>query len=62
MGNDDIVEILISDNASEDNTSNIASRYAHDYKNFIYYRNREKVGLSKAVKHSLTSMLNHIAR
>lgn len=47
VGNDDIVEILISDNASEDNTSNIASRYAHDYKNFIYYRNRENVGAER---------------
>lgn len=44
VGNDDIVEILVSDNHSEDHTRNIATDYCAKYDNFSYNRNKENVG------------------
>ena len=44
VGNDDIVEVLVSDNHSEDNTKNIATDYCAKYDNFSYNRNEVNVG------------------
>lgn len=41
------VEIVISDNASEDNTTEIVSEYQKKYKNIRYFRNDENVGGEK---------------
>lgn len=40
---DDTVEIIVSDNASTDDTQKICERLAADYHNFQYYRNEENV-------------------
>lgn len=40
---DDDVEIVISDNASTDNTQQICQYYADKYNHIIYYRNKENV-------------------
>ncbi|MGN0317902.1 MAG: glycosyltransferase family 2 protein [Lachnospira sp.] len=42
-GFDDSVEIVISDNASTDNTGEIAAEYAMKFKNIKYYRNETNV-------------------
>lgn len=39
----DKVEIVISDNASTDNTQSIGERYSHKYPNISYYRNSHNV-------------------
>ena len=38
------VEIVITDNASTDNTENIVTDYANRYENIIYYRNEKNIG------------------
>ena len=38
------VEIVISDNASEDDTENVVKQYTNEYENIIYYRNTENIG------------------
>lgn len=43
-GNDDIIEILVSDNASEDDTRNIVQDFQKKYKNLRYHRNEKNVG------------------
>lgn len=37
------VEVVISDNASEDETENIGRKYAHRYENISYFRNEQNV-------------------
>ena len=44
VGNDDIVEILVSDNHSEDQTRKLAIDYCAKYDNFSYNRNEVNVG------------------
>ncbi|MBT4113998.1 MAG: glycosyltransferase family 2 protein [Flavobacteriaceae bacterium] len=43
----DKVEILISDNASTDNTSEVVSRYKERYQNITYYKESENLGPDK---------------
>jgi len=44
VGNNDEVEIIISDNVSDDNTSEIGAYYAKHYKNVKYFRNETNIG------------------
>lgn len=52
----DMLEIVISDNASTDHTSVIAEKYKHVFKNFSYVINESNVGFDRnvlnVVKHS----------
>lgn len=43
IGNDDLVEVFISDNASPDNTPQIAANY-QKYPSLIYHRNKTNIG------------------
>lgn len=43
IGNDDIVEVFVSDNASTDNTPEIVAKYK-PYPNLRYHRNAENIG------------------
>lgn len=40
---DSRVEIIISDNASLDNTQSVGKKYAKEYKNILYFRNSENL-------------------
>ena len=44
MFNSSDVELVISDNASDDNTYEIVKKYQEQYKNIIYTRNSENIG------------------
>ncbi len=41
------VEVIISDNASEDNTTEVVAEYQKKYENIRYFRNKENVGAAK---------------
>lgn len=43
IGNDDIVEVFVSDNASPDNTPQVAANY-QKYANLTYHRNKTNIG------------------
>ncbi len=43
----DIVEIVISDNNSQDNTANLIKKYQKKYKNIRYYKNNKNIGPTK---------------
>ena len=43
VGNDDIVEILVSDNHSEDNTSELVAAFKRKYDNLTYNRNKTNI-------------------
>lgn len=47
LGNNDEVEIIISDNVSEDNTGEIAAFYTSKYNNVKYFRNDTNIGGDK---------------
>ncbi len=47
VGNNDEVEIVISDNVSDDKTSEIAVSYATEYSNVRYFRNDSNIGGDK---------------
>ncbi len=47
VGNNDEVEIIISDNVSEDNTREIANLYVRNYNNVKYFRNDTNIGGDK---------------
>lgn len=44
VGNDKLLEILVLDNASTDNTTDIVEKYQRKYSNLQYYRNKENIG------------------
>lgn len=48
------VEIIISDNASTDNTTNTVNRYQEKYNNFHYYRNNENLWFDKNLNNAVT--------
>ncbi|MPQ32923.1 glycosyltransferase family 2 protein [Clostridium estertheticum] len=50
VNNDPIFEIVISDNASTDNTYEIVRKYKQTHNNIVYYRQHENVGFSKNFK------------
>lgn len=43
----EMVEVVISDNASIDQTAAVAQKYQNKYKNFKYFRNNENLGADK---------------
>nr|WP_274603889.1 glycosyltransferase [Clostridium beijerinckii] len=45
IGNDSIVEVLVSDNASSDATQKVVEKYKQEYKNLRYNRNSRNLGL-----------------
>ncbi|MEJ7678972.1 MAG: glycosyltransferase family 2 protein [Segetibacter sp.] len=47
VGNNDEVEIIISDNVSDDKTSEVAVSYATAYSNVRYFRNDSNIGGDK---------------
>lgn len=47
VGNDDLVEVMVSDNASIDNTAGVSVKYTNHYKNLVYHRNKENIGAEK---------------
>lgn len=51
FGND--MEIIISDNASTDNTKEIAEEYTKKYENIKYYRNNENIGFVRNFRECL---------
>lgn len=44
VGNNDEVEIIISDNASDDNTNDVVNRYFNNYRNVKYFRQDTNIG------------------
>lgn len=50
VNDDPIFEIVISDNASTDNTYEIVEKYKKSHNNIVYYRQSENVGFSKNLK------------
>lgn len=50
VGNDNNIEILVSDNHSTDNTEEIVEKYKSKYSNLVYYKQSENVGFDKNVK------------
>ena len=49
------VEIIISDNASEDGTGQIAKEYQDKYNNIFYFRNKENIGFDRNVYNALAN-------
>ena len=47
IGNDDIIEVMVSDNASIDNTLGVTAKYTNHYKSLVYHRNKENVGAER---------------
>jgi len=47
--NDDRIEILVSDNGSDDNTAEVVSRYCKDMNNLFYSRNTENIGFDQNI-------------
>ncbi|PJC52309.1 MAG: hypothetical protein CO030_03525, partial [Candidatus Magasanikbacteria bacterium CG_4_9_14_0_2_um_filter_42_11] len=45
----DRVEIVISDNASPDNTENIVEEFKKKYNNIVYYKNTENIGVDRNI-------------
>lgn len=54
-GFDKSVEIVISDNCSDDNTQVVAKRYTTMYENVLYFRNTENVGMENNFISALSS-------
>lgn len=46
IGDEPLVEVLVSDNYSSDNTQDIVTEYKSKYRNLKYYRNNENIGPS----------------
>lgn len=46
VGNDMSIEILVSDNGSDDNTEQVVKKYQAKYANIAYYRFKKNVGFS----------------
>lgn len=44
IGNDPLIEVVISDNCSNDNTYNVVKRYENKYNNLVYSRNNTNIG------------------
>lgn len=47
--NEEDIEIVISDNASKDNTSKLVKRYQNKYKNIRYLKNEKNLGSAKNI-------------
>jgi abequosyltransferase len=47
--NEQDIEIVISDNASEDDTSSLVYEYMNRYSNIVYHRNEENIGADRNV-------------
>lgn len=47
--NENEIEIVISDNASTDNTTNLVKTYQEKYKNIVYHRNEKNLGSAKNI-------------
>lgn len=47
IGNDNQFEIVVSDNASTDNTKEVVATFSQRYNNLRYYRNKENIGAEK---------------
>lgn len=47
--NDDCIEILVSDNASDDNTAEVVNRYSDHMDNISYLRNTENLGFDRNI-------------
>ena len=50
VGNDDRVEIIVSDNNSNDNTEQIVKNYMDIYGNISYHKNNENLGFDKNIR------------
>lgn len=50
VGNDQSIEILVSDNCSTDNTEEIVKKYKDKYSNLIYHKQSKNEGFSKNLK------------
>lgn len=44
IGNNELIEVIVSDNASTDATEEVAARFASRYSNMKYVRNEENIG------------------
>jgi glycosyltransferase involved in cell wall biosynthesis len=51
--NENDIEIVISDNASEDNTTELVKSYQEKYKNIIYFKNNENLWFDKNLDNTL---------
>ncbi len=51
----DLVEVVISDNCSPDDTETIARKYKNSFKHFIYSRNEKNVGFDLNILNVVTS-------
>lgn len=54
VGNNEQVEIVISDNESTDNTKEVVSFYSSKYNNVSYFRNDTNIGGNANILHVLT--------
>lgn len=51
----DLVEVVISDNASADNTEEVAKKYKHSFNHFTYVRNEKNVGFDLNIVNVITN-------
>ncbi|WP_162174129.1 glycosyltransferase [Clostridium akagii] len=49
VGNDSNIEVVVSDNDSDDNTKEIVDKYMNKFKNIRYFKNEENLGADKNV-------------
>ncbi|AJS57572.1 glycosyltransferase [Paenibacillus sp. IHBB 10380] len=53
IGNTDLIEVRISDNASTDTTQEVVERYQASYTNLFYERNQDNIGADSNILHVL---------
>jgi len=52
---DDMIEVIVSDNGSTDNTPSVVSKYEHSFCNLRYYRNATNIGFNQNMLLLLTT-------
>lgn len=50
IGSDEDIEVLISDNASNDGTQEVVAKYLEAYSNLVYIRNDINIGMGKNIR------------
>ncbi|WP_171635025.1 glycosyltransferase [Paenibacillus plantarum] len=49
VGNNELVEVIVSDNASTDATPQVVAKYREQYRNLMYFRNEENIGADRNI-------------
>lgn len=53
IGNDKSIEVVVSDNNSQDNTKEIVDKYISMYSNFKYFKNEQNIGADRNIMEAL---------